>query len=84
VDAVELLLGLQLLHPLRTWILFQAEKVPIDVLSDMRIQVAKVPLGGRSDFNAVGQDSVSQFPHEVTERSGALLFRFLQGRAGVF
>ena len=46
------------------------------MLSDVRIELAEVPLSGGSDFNAVGQDSVSQLPDEVTERNAALLFRF--------
>jgi hypothetical protein len=37
VDAIELLPGLQLLHPMRAWILCQAEKVPVHLLSDVRI-----------------------------------------------
>jgi len=34
--------------------------------------------------NAAGQESVSQFPHEVAKRNGPLLFRLFQGGAGVF
>jgi len=68
---------------MRTRVLFQSEKVPVRLLSDVRIEFAEVPLGGGSDFNAEGQDSVSQFPHEVTERNGPLLFRLFHGGAGV-
>jgi hypothetical protein len=69
---------------MRTWILFQTKKVPVHLLADVRIELAEVPLSGGSDFDAVGQDSVSQFPHEVPEWNGPLLFRLLQGGAGVF
>ena len=84
IDAIELLLGLHLHHSMRAWILFEAENVPVDLLSDVGIELAKVPLSGGSDFHAVGQESVSKFPHEVAKRNGSLLFRLFQGGAGVF
>ena len=74
IEAVELLLRLQLLHAMRARIRFQAETVPVHLLSDVRIELAQLPLSGGSDFNAVGQDSVSQFPHEVPKRNRPLLF----------
>ena len=37
IDAVEFLLRLQFLHPMRTRIFFQAEKVPADLLADVRV-----------------------------------------------
>lgn len=67
-----------------TRILLQAENVPVYLLSNMRIELTEIPLSGGSDFNAVGQVSVPQFPHEVTERNGPLLFRLFQGGPGVF
>jgi hypothetical protein len=62
---------------MRTRILFQAENVPDDLLSDVRVQLAQVPLSGGSDFSAVDQESASEFPHEVVKRQGPLL-RFQQ------
>jgi hypothetical protein len=53
--------------PMRTWILFEAENVAVHLPADVRIELADVPFGGGSDFNAVGQDSVPKFPHKVTE-----------------
>ena len=53
--------------PMRTWILFEAENVPVHLPADLRIELAEVRFGGGSDFNAVGQDSVPKFPHKVTE-----------------
>jgi hypothetical protein len=67
IDPIELFLRLHLLHAMRTWILFEAENVPVHLPADVRIELAEVPFGGRSDFNAVGQDSVPEFPHKVTE-----------------
>ena len=84
MDAAELLLRLHLLHSMRTWILFQTEKIPVHLLAEVRIELADVFLSGRSDFDAIGQDSVSQFPHQVPEWNRPLLFRLLQGGAGVF
>lgn len=69
---------------MRTWILLQAENVPSHLLTDMRIEFAEVSLSGGSNFNAVGQVSVPQFTHEVTERNCPLLFRLFQGGAGIF
>ena len=69
---------------MRPGILFQAENVPVHLPSDVRVEFAEVPLSGGSDFNAVGQDSVPQFPHEVPERNGPLLFRLFQSGAGIF
>jgi hypothetical protein len=69
---------------MRTRILFEAEDVPVDLLSDVGIKLAEVPLGGGRDFDAVGQDSVSEFPHEVAKRNGPLLFGLFQGGTGVF
>ena len=54
---------------MRTWVLFQAEKVQVDLLADVSIELAKVPLSGGRDFNAVGQALVPQFSHEFTEQS---------------
>ena len=67
IDPIELSLRLHLLHAMRTWILFEAENVPVHLPADLRIELAEVPFGGGSDFHAVGQDSVPQFPHKVTE-----------------
>jgi len=53
---------------MRTRILFQAENVPDDLLSDVRVQLTEVPLSGGSDFSAAGRASVSEFPHEVARR----------------
>jgi hypothetical protein len=69
---------------MRTRILFQAEKVQAHVLADVRIKLAEISLSGGRDFNAVGQVSVPQFPHEIAERNGPLLFRLFQGGPGVF
>ena len=52
-DTVELLLRLHLLHPMRTRILFQAENVPVHLLSDVRIEFSEIPLSGGSDFDPV-------------------------------
>jgi hypothetical protein len=68
---------------MRTRILFQTENVPVHLPADVRVELAEVSLGGGSDFDAVGQDSIPQFPHEVPERNSPLLFRLLQGGAGV-
>ena len=84
INAVEFLFRFHLLRPMRTRTLFEAENVPVDLLSDVGIELAKVPFSGGSDFNAVGQESVSKFPHEVAKRNGSLLFRLFQGGAGVF
>ena len=67
-----------------TGILLQAENVPVHLLTDMRIELAEVPLSGGSDFNAVGQLSVSQFPHKIAKRNGPLLFGLFQSGPGVF
>ncbi len=69
---------------MRTQILFEAENVLDDLLSDVRIKLAEVPLRGGSDLNAVGQDSVSEFPHEVAKRNGPLLMGLFQGGTGIF
>ena len=69
---------------MRTRILFEAENAPGHLLSSVRIELAEVPLSGGSDCNAVGQNSVSEFPHEVAKGNGPLLFRLFQGGAGVF
>jgi len=84
IDAVELLLRLQLLDSMRARIFFQTENVPVHVLADVRIELAEVPLSGGSDFDAIRQDSVSQVPHEVSERNGPFLFRLFQGGACIF
>jgi hypothetical protein len=83
MHAIELFLGFHLLESRRAGILFQAQNIPVHLLADVSIELADAPLGGGRDFNAVGQPLVSKFPHKVTERNGALLFRFLQGGAGV-
>jgi hypothetical protein len=46
VNAIELLLRRHLLHAMRTWILFQAEKVQVHLLADVSIELAQVPLSG--------------------------------------
>jgi hypothetical protein len=69
---------------MRARIFFQTENVPVHLLADVRIKLAKVPLSGRSDFDAIRQDSVSQVPHEVSERNGPFLFRLFQGGACIF
>ncbi len=69
---------------MRTWILFQAEKVQVHLLADVSIELANVPLSGGRDFNAVGQALVPQYSHEFTERNGPLFFGFRQSGAGVF
>src|ERR1022692_3944747 len=45
-DAIELLHRLHLLPSLRTWILFQADKVQVHLLADVSIELANVPLSG--------------------------------------
>jgi hypothetical protein len=67
-----------------TRIFFKAEKVPVHLLSDVGIELAEVSCGGASDFNAVCQDSVSEFSHEVTERNSPLDFRLFQGGSRIF
>lgn len=69
---------------MRAWILFEAENVPVHLPADVRIEFAKIPFGGGSDCNVVGQDSVPQFPHKVTEWDGPLFCRFRQRQVGVF
>jgi hypothetical protein len=54
VDTIELLPRRRLFHPIRTWILFQAENIPVHLLSDLRIELTEVPLSGGSDFYAIG------------------------------
>ena len=84
VEAIELLLRLHLHHAVRTWILFEAENVPVHFPPHVRIELADLPFGGRSNLNAVGQDSVPQHPHKVTERGGPLFFGFRQSGVSVF
>lgn len=84
VDAVELLFRCELLHTVRARVLFQVENVPVHLLADVRIEFAEIPLRGGSDFNAVGQDSVPQFPHEVPEGDVPLPSCLFQGGAGIF
>ena len=55
VDAKELFLGLHQFEAVGARILFEAENVPIHLLADVGIELADVPLGGRSDFNTTGQ-----------------------------
>jgi hypothetical protein len=69
---------------MRTRILFEAENVLDYLLSDVWIKLAEVPLSGGSDFNAVGQDSVSEFSHEVAKRHGPLLKGLFQSGTSVF
>ena len=69
---------------MRAWILFEAENVPVHWPADVRIELAEIPFGGGSDFNLVGQDSVPQYPHKVTEWDGPLFCRFRQRRVRVF
>ena len=65
-------------------ILFEAENVPVHLTPHVRIELADLPFGGRSNFNEVGQDSVPQYPHKVTERDGPLFFGFRQSCVSVF
>ena len=67
MDAVESLVRLQLLHAMRTGILFQAEDVPGHLFSDTRIKLTNRPFSSGSDFDSVGQDLLSQFPYEFPE-----------------
>jgi hypothetical protein len=60
---------------MRTRILFEAENVLDYLPSDVRIKLAEVLLG---------QDSVSEFPHEVAKRHGPLLLGIFQGGTSVF
>lgn len=59
VDAVELFLRCELLHPMRAGILLQAEEVRVYNLADMRVQLPNVPRGGWGQFDSIGQASVS-------------------------
>jgi hypothetical protein len=80
---MELLLRLHFLHSMRTWILFQAEKVQIHLLTDVSIKLAKIPLSCGRDLNAVGQALVSQYSHEFPERNGPFFLGLFQSGAGV-
>lgn len=84
VDAPEFLFRFQFLDSMRTRVLLQAEDVPSHWLSDAGIELAEVSLGGRSDFDTVGQDSISKFPHKIPKGGGPLHFRFLQRGSSVF
>ena len=84
IDAIELLLRLHLHHAMGARILFEAENVPVHLPPHVRIELADLPFGGRSNFNEVGQDSVPQYPHKVTERDGPLFFGFRQSCVSVF
>lgn len=61
---------------MRTRILLQAENITADPLSNVRIKLDEIPLCRGSEFDAVGQRSVSQFSHEVTH--GYILSAFGQ------
>lgn len=84
VDAVELLLRCEPFHPVRAGILLQPEEVRANNLTDMRVQLPNVPLGGWGQFDSTGQASVSQLANEVPEGGSPLLLRFLQSSPGVF
>jgi hypothetical protein len=73
--AVELLPGFELL---------QAQEVAVDLLSDVRIEPAKVSLRGGSGFNTVGRNSVPELAHEFTKGNRTLLLRLFQCCAGAF
>ena len=60
------------------------QSILVHLLSDVRIKLAEIPLGGGSDFDPVGQGSISQFPHEVGERNRPLFFRFFQRGVCIF
>jgi hypothetical protein len=83
-DTVELLFSLQSFSSVRTRVLFQPQDIEVHFSSDVRSELADVPLGGGGDFDPVGQGLVSQFSNEVAERDGPLFFRLFQGCAGVF
>ena len=68
---------------MRTWILFQAEKVQVHLLADVRIELADVPLSSGSDFNPVCQDSISQSSQDFTEWNGPFLLSLFQSGTGV-
>jgi hypothetical protein len=68
----------------RTRVFFQAENVPVHFFSDVRIKLAKIPLGGGGRFNTIGQESIPEILHQGSERDSSLLIRFFQGGAGVF
>ena len=84
IDAIELLVRLHLHDAMRAWILFEAENVPVHLPPHVRIELADLPFGGRSNFNEVGQDLVPQYPHKVTERDSPLFFGFRQSCVSVF
>ena len=81
IYAEELLFGLQLLHSMWTRILREEQNVPVHFFPDVRTEFANGSLRGGSDLKAVGQDLISEFLHEVTERPRAFFRRFPQGRS---
>ena len=54
------------------------------MLSNVRIEPAQVRLRRRSKLNAVRQDSISKFAHQLTKRDRALFFGLFQGGTRVF
>ena len=76
VHSVELLFRLQSLRAVRMGVFLQAEEIPVDLLPDMRVEPAHVPLCRGIEIKTVSQESVSQFPNEVLD--GNILPRFGQ------
>jgi hypothetical protein len=68
----------------RTRVFFQTENIPVHFFSDVSIELAKIPLGGGSHFNAIGQGSIPELLHQGAERDGSLLIRLFQCCAGIF
>ena len=66
IDAVEFFLRLQLLHSMRARVFFEAEDVQVHLLADTRIQLADRLFRSGSDFNAISQNLIPKFSHEIT------------------
>ena len=60
------------------WVLFETQKIPVYLFSDVGIELAELSLRGGSELNPVRQRLVPQLPHQFAEGNRALLFRFLQ------
>ena len=82
-NTVELLFRFELLHPMRTRILLQMKNIVVHLFSNNRIKLPDVSLSGGSDFNAVCQDSVSQFAHELPQWDSPFFFGLFQGGVGI-
>jgi len=76
-------LRLQLFGSVGTRVVFKSKDVSTYALSNVWVEFAKVPFGGRRQVNAIGQDSVSQFLHEITEGSRSFPFRLFERGSGV-